>query len=286
MSILNCKGLAKKIQDQVKESITSNGYTPGLAVIIIGDRPDSILYVNKKKEMCEKVGIKSKIVQLSSTVSQENVLAMITAFNDDPEVHGILIQLPLPEHLNEEKILHRVKLEKDVDGFHATNMGFLAMEKRVPKFIPCTPKGCMTLLKEENIELQGKHVVVVGKSNVVGLPVSLLMMKENATVTVCNVHTQNLKDLTKQADILVSCCGQAEMIKGEDLKEGVVVIDIGINYKPDSSKKSGRKLVGDVHFESAQKVASKITPVPGGMGVITVATLMENTLTAYKNTLV
>ena len=287
--ILDGRELSKKINSEIKQKI--EGYCekhqdskPGLGVIIVGDRKDSLLYVNMKRKKCEEVGIESKVIQLSANSSTENILGIVNIFNSDPTVHGILVQLPLPKHVNEETVLSAVDIDKDVDGFHASNMGNLAMERRTPLFTPCTPLGCLRLIDEYKIPLQGKNVVVIGKSNIVGLPISLMMMKRNATVTVCNVHTENLQEITQQADVIVSACGQAQMVRGDWVKDGVAVIDIGINHIQDPAhpdKPDKKKMVGDIHYEEVSEKASHITPVPGGVGPMTVAMLMENTYRAF-----
>ena len=275
--LLDGKKLASQIKESIRSNIINKGITPGLGVIIVGDRKDSALYVRMKNKACNEVGITSKIIKLSDNVSTENVLFIIDMFNSDNDVHGILIQLPLPEHINEDKVLSRVAINKDVDGFHATNIGNLAMEKRSPLFVPCTPKGCLRLLEEYNTEFKGKNAVVIGKSNIVGLPISLMLMKKDATVTVCHKFTKNLREIVQSADILISACGQAEMIRGDWLKEDVIIVDIGISHVTREGKDV---VVGDVCFEEANKVASYITPVPGGVGPMTVAMLMENTMNA------
>ena len=236
--ILDGRELSKKINTEIKQKI--EGYCekhedvkPGLGVIIVGDRKDSLVYVNMKRKKCEEIGIESKVIQLSENSSTENILGIVKIFNSDPTVHGILVQLPLPKHVNEEIVLAAVDIDKDVDGFHASNMGNLAMERRTPLFTPCTPLGCLRLIDEYKIPLQGKNVVVIGKSNIVGLPISLMMMKRNATVTVCNVHTDDLQSITQRADIIVSACGQGQMVRGDWVKDGVVIIDIGINHIQD-----------------------------------------------------
>ena len=247
--------MEKKLATQIKESIRTNiinkSITPGLGVIIVGDRKDSALYVRMKNKACNEVGITSKIIKLSENVSTENVLFIIDMFNSDKDIHGILVQLPLPHHINEDEVLSRVAINKDVDGFHATNIGNLAMEKRSPLFIPCTPKGCLRLLEEYNIEFKGKNAVVIGKSNIVGLPISLMLMKKDATVTVCHKFTTNLREIVQGADILISACGQAEMVRGDWLKEGVIIVDIGINHVTRDDKNI---IVGDVCFEEANKI--------------------------------
>ena len=275
--LLDGKKLASQIKESIRSNIINKGITPGLGVIIVGDRKDSALYVRMKNKACNEVGITSKIIKLSKNVSTENILFIIDMFNSDNDVHGILVQLPLPEHINEDKVLSRVAINKDVDGFHATNIGNLAMEKRSPLFVPCTPKGCLRLLEEYNTEFKGKNAVVIGKSNIVGLPISLMLMKKDATVTVCHKFTKNLREIVQSADILISACGQAEMIRGDWLKEDVIIVDIGISHVTRDGKDV---VVGDVCFEEANKIASYITPVPGGVGPMTVAMLMENTMNA------
>ena len=287
MKLLDGKELSKKINLEIKQKIQAlkrtNQKKPGLAVVIIGDKKDSLLYVNMKRKVCKEIGIESKLVHISENFTTENIVAIIDILNRDNTVNGILVQLPLPEHINEETVLTSVSLEKDVDGFHSSNIGNVAMENRTPLFTPCTPLGCIRLLDEYNIDLLGKNVVVIGKSNIVGLPISLMLMKRNATVTVCHKHTQNLQQITKNADILVSACGQAEMIKKEWVKEGVVIIDIGISYITDPENQDKKKIVGDIDFKDVSEVASYITPVPGGVGPMTVSMLMENTYNSFVN---
>lgn len=283
--ILDGKKIAKSNNDIIKNKIDNkilcNKPAPGLGVIIVGDREDSKLYVNMKKKTCKYVGIKTKTISLDENVTTENVIGAVNIFNSDKTIHGILIQLPLPKHINENQVLTSVDIDKDVDGFHATNMGNLALDSREPLFTPCTPLGCMRLIEHYQIELEGKNAVVIGKSNIVGLPISLMLMKKNATVTVCHIHTKNLKEICKSADILISACGQKEMIKKDWIKEGVVIIDIGINYKDDPENPEKRKIVGDVDFDDCKNISSFITPVPGGVGPMTVSMLMENTYKAY-----
>jgi 5,10-methylene-tetrahydrofolate dehydrogenase/methenyl tetrahydrofolate cyclohydrolase len=268
------------------QRLQSNQYfeyaVPGLAVIQIGDKMESSVYIKKKCEACADVGFYSEVHKLEPDVTDDSVIALIDKLNANTRVNGILVQLPLPKHLNESKILNHIACDKDIDGFHAQNIGELAMTNREPAFVPCTPLGCLKILKHENIKLTGSHVVVIGKSNIVGLPMSLLLLKEGATVTVCHIDTKDLQSHTKRADIIVSACGQPEMIKKDWVKEGVVVIDVGTNFIPDSTKKSGKKLVGDVDFNEVKEVAHKISPVPGGVGPMTVAMLLSNTLKAFK----
>jgi 5,10-methylene-tetrahydrofolate dehydrogenase/methenyl tetrahydrofolate cyclohydrolase len=285
MTILDGKKMSEKTLNEIKDEIKKRDWKNkiGLAVIMIGIRKDSSIYVRKKMEACERVGIKSYKIELKTTVTNEMVCKEIEKLNTNDTIHGILIQLPIPRHLNEEKILRKINYLKDVDGFHANNMGYLAMERREPLFIPCTPLGCFELLKEYNIEMEGKEVVVIGKSNIVGLPMALIMMKEMATVTVCHKMTKNIEEHTKRADILIVGVGKGHMIKKDWVKEGVVVIDIGINVLKDETRKRGYRLIGDVDYENVKGVASYITPVPGGVGPMTVAMLIKNTLKSYKN---
>ena len=283
--IIDGKTISKQILNDIKNEIHLYNWKNkiGLAVIIIGNRSDSTIYVKKKIEACNKVGINSYKIELNSTVNNETVCNEIEKLNNNNNIHGILIQLPIPKHLNEEKILRKINYLKDVDGFHANNIGYLAMEKRTPLFIPCTPLGCLELINHYKIPIKGKNVVVIGKSNIVGLPMALIMMKEMATVTVCHIETVNIKEHTTKADIIIVGVGKAKMIKKDWVKKGVVIIDIGINTIKDDTKKKGYKLVGDVDYDNVKELASYITPVPGGVGPMTVAMLIKNTLKSYKN---
>ena len=251
INIINGKKISDLILKEIEETIEKNRIhgKPGLVVIQIGDKKESSIYIKKKREACEKVGIISQIYNLEESVSEKALCNLIDQLNNNRSINGILVQLPIPDHLNESFILNKIDYLKDVDGFHPKNIGNLALNHRLPKFIPCTPLGCMELLIRENIEIQGKHVVIIGKSNIVGLPMALLMMNALATVTVCHDKTENIKEHTKRADILISACGQPEMVKKDWLKEGVVVIDVGINSIVDKTKKTGYRLVGDVDFE-------------------------------------
>ena len=286
--IINGAEISKQILQEVADEIKSFKQIgiPGVAVVQIGNRVDSNVYVSKKCEACKRVGMNSVIHKLDETSTNDDVYKLIELLNLDTKIHGILVQLPLPSHLNEEKILSKISYLKDVDGFHARNIGNLAMEGRKPKFVPCTPLGCLELLKREKIEIKGKHAVIIGKSNIVGLPMALILMKELATVSVCHKDTVDIEKHTRMADILVSACGQAEMIKKDWLKEGVVIIDVGINSIPDPSKARGYRLVGDIDFNEVKDIASAITPVPGGVGPMTVAMLIKNTLEGFKNSII
>ena len=283
-NIIDGKKLSQQILGEIEKEIKSYSHIgkPGLAVIQVGGREDSSIYIRKKQEACDNAGITSTIHNLDVNVTSNRVCELIEKLNHDASINGILVQLPLPDHLNDEKILSKISYLKDVDGFHSRNMGDLAMEKRTPNFVPCTPLGCLELLKRYGIEIKGKHAVIVGKSNIVGLPMALLLMKEMATVTVCHIDTENITQHLKMADIVVSACGQPMMIKKEWLKEDVVVIDVGINSIPDATKKRGYRLVGDVDFENVKEIAKAITPVPGGVGPMTVTMLLRNTLEVFK----
>jgi len=283
------KSIRSRLHDEIKEKQRTNPrFIPSLKIIQVGDRPDSTTYVRMKLKAAEEAEIACELVHLPSDISEPELLQQIECFNNDPSVHGILVQLPIPDHLSEHTITSAVVDEKDVDGFGATNIGELAKRGGKPFFVPCTPKGVMVLLKESGVDLKGKDAVVIGRSDIVGSPVSYLLKNADATVTVCHSKTKDLKGIVKRADIVVAAIGKAGFVKGDWLKEGAVVIDVGTNYIPDESKKSGQRLVGDVDFESAVEVASQITPVPGGVGPMTVAMLLQNVVesaTSYSHRL-
>ena len=275
--ILDGKAVSQRIKDELKievEALKEKGVNPGLAVVIVGDNPASRVYVNSKKKACAEIGIASFEYALEESTTEEELLALVRKLNNDSTVNGILVQLPLPKHINEETIINAITPEKDVDAFHPVNVGKIMIGNF--DFLPCTPAGVMELIKESSIDLEGKKCVVVGRSNIVGKPQSMLLLHKNATVTICHSRTKNLAEECRQADVLVVAVGRANMITGDMVKEGAVVIDVGMNRLPD------KKLVGDVDFESVSKVASYITPVPGGVGPMTIATLMKNTVTAAK----
>ncbi|RID70801.1 hypothetical protein BRARA_C02784 [Brassica rapa] len=276
------KSISDEIKIEVSRMDASIHVVPGLAVILVGDSQDSASYVSNKKKACESAGIKSVDVCLPEHSSEEDVLKHILSFNNDPSIHGILVQLPLPSHLNEANILNVIKKEKDVDGFHPFNMGLLAMRGREPDFVPCTPKGCIELLHRYNVEIEGKRAVVIGRSNIVGMPVAHLLQNEDATVTTIHSKTKNPEEIAREADILIAAAGQPNMVRGSWIKPGAVVIDVGINHIEDLNAPRGRRVVGDVCYEEACKVASAITPVPGGVGPMTIAMLLSNTLTSAK----
>ncbi|KAL9619522.1 MAG: hypothetical protein Q9160_005885 [Pyrenula sp. 1 TL-2023] len=273
--------IAKKIRERIETEIQEKQkvnprYKPSLKIIQVGDRPDSSTYVRMKLKAAEEAKIGCEIINLPTTISEPELLLTITKFNNDPDIHGILVQLPLPDHISEANITAAVANEKDVDGFGTTNIGELAKRGGKPLFIPCTPQGVMALLQESGVELKGKDAVVIGRSDIVGSPVSYLLKNADATVTVCHSKTQNLKEVVKRADVVIAAIGKPDFVKGDWLKPGAVVIDVGTNYIPDNTKKAGRRLIGDVEFSSAVEVASQITPVPGGVGPMTVAMLMQN----------
>lgn len=273
--------IAKSIRDKIQADIAkaqeiNPRYRPSLTIIQVGDRSDSSTYVRMKLKAAEEAQITCNLVHYPESITEPELLQNITRFNNDPTVHGILVQLPVPKHISEHTITSAVAEEKDVDGFGASNIGELAKRGGRPLFVPCTPKGVMVLLEKSGVDLKGKNAVVLGRSDIVGSPVSALLRNADATVTICHSQTKNLEDHVKSADILVAAIGQPQFVKGEWLKPGVVVIDVGTNYIQDDSKKSGQRLVGDVDYDSAVHVASKITPVPGGVGPMTVAMLLQN----------
>uniref|UniRef100_A0A1D1YMR3 Bifunctional protein FolD n=1 Tax=Anthurium amnicola TaxID=1678845 RepID=A0A1D1YMR3_9ARAE len=284
--IIDGKAIAEAIRGEIAAEVLSlsqtHGQVPGLAVVIVGSRKDSESYVRTKRKACAEVGIRSFDVDLPGDIPEVDVIQKVHQLNSNPEVHGILVQLPLPKHINEEKVLSEISIEKDVDGFHPLNIGKLAMKGREPLFLPCTPKGCLELLSRSGISIKGKKAVVVGRSNIVGLPVALLLLKADATVTIVHSHTPDPESIIREADIVIAAAGQAMMIKGDWIKSGAAVIDVGTNAIDDPSKKSGYRLVGDVDFQEAKKVAGWLTPVPGGVGPMTVAMLLKNTLEGAK----
>ena len=274
--------LKASIKAEVDQRKIKNLPVPGLATVLVGSDPASKSYVRAKHRACDALGIRSVGIDLPAEISQEDLESKIKELAEDASIHGILVQLPLPADLDEERALNCIPLNKDVDGFHPVNIGRLAQKGRQPLFTPCTPSGIIYLLKKYTGMIEGKQAVVLGRSNIVGMPVALLLLRENATVTICHSRTKDLPSIIKDADILIAAIGRAEFVKGDWIKLGAVVIDVGVNRVEDSSKKNGYRLVGDVDFESAQKMASAITPVPGGVGPMTIAMLMRNTLSAAK----
>ena len=272
--IINGAELAKKVKDEVKHEIETNNLNVCLAVIIVGDNPASRVYVNSKKKDCQEVGIKSLEYALPENTTQEDLLNLVDKLNNDVNVNGILVQLPLPKHINENMVIEKISPLKDVDAFHAINVGKIMIGDY--DFLPCTPAGCMELIKSTGVEISGKNAVVVGRSNIVGKPMAMLLLHENATVTICHSKTKNLPEICKTADILVAAVGIPNFINKNMVKEGAIVIDVGMNRLPD------KKLCGDVDFNDVLDTVSRITPVPGGVGLMTRAILMKNTLTASK----
>ncbi len=262
-----------RVADEVK-ALKCDGVEPCLAVILVGNDPASKVYVGNKKKACEFCGIRSLEYVLPEETTQEELTKLIKQLNDDTSVNGILCQLPLPKHLDEKAVLNLIKPEKDVDAFHPENVGHIMIGDF--NFLPCTPAGIMEMLRYENISLDGKSCVIIGRSNIVGKPMAMLMLKENATVTICHSHTENLKDVVAGADVIVAAVGRANFVTADMVKNGAVIIDVGINRMADG------KLCGDVDFEACKEKASYITPVPGGVGPMTIATLMQNTITATK----
>lgn len=287
--LINGKQIAATIRGEIKAEVEAMkaeyGRVPGLATVLVGARKDSQTYVRMKKRACAEVGITSFAHDLPADITPEELALIIEELNANPDVNGILVQLPLPKHIDEETILAAVSLEKDVDGFHPLNIGRLSMKGRSPLFVPCTPKGCIELLDRMGVEIQGKNAVVLGRSNIVGLPVAMLLLHRNATLTICHSRTKNMPDVIRQADILIAAVGRAEMVRGDWVKPGAVVIDVGVNAVDDPTRKKGYRLVGDVAFDEVKEVASAITPVPGGVGPMTIAMLLRNTLDGAKRTL-
>lgn len=282
--IMDGKATAKLLQEELTLALTrikESGATvlPKLVVILVGENPASQVYVNKKVKTAEKIGILSEVVLMPDTTTEETLVLEINRLNNDKTVHGILVQLPLPKQINEDVIITAIDSKKDVDGFHPVNVGKLALGQDVLSK-PCTPAGVMTLLEKYNVPLAGKHAVIVGRSNIVGKPMALMLLQKNATVTLCHSHSNPLCDFTKDADIIVAAVGIPNLIQPEHIKAGAVVIDVGINRLEAEDGKG--KLVGDVDFEACKPKASLITPVPGGVGPMTIATLMQNTLALYQ----
>jgi len=295
--ILNGKEFANKVTDELLLAVKEVGITPGLAVIIVGDDPASHVYVNMKEKACKRAGFLSKKFEVDKNITEMELVKLIETLNNDKSIHGILLQLPLPKHLDEKRLLSVISPFKDVDGFHPVNVGKLMIGEK--GFIPCTPRGIIELLKHYKIELEGKNAVVLGRSNIVGKPMAMLLLRENSTVTICHSKTKNLKNICKNADILIAAIGKPYFVDKEFVKVGAVVVDVGVNSvdneetakkffiknkkKLESFNKKGYVLCGDVNFESVFEVASKITPVPGGVGPLTIAMLLKNTFESCKN---
>ena len=285
-TIIDGKAIAAQVRGEVTEKVSTlkaKGITPCLAVILVGENPASVSYVTGKQKALAEVGMADRSLHLPESTTEEELLKIIDDLNKDTAVHGILVQLPLPEHINEEKVLLAIDPEKDVDGFHPMNVGNLVIGKKA--FLPCTPHGIIVLLEKMGIETRGKHAVVIGRSNIVGKPVSLLLARKetNCTVTICHTGTKNMAEMTRQADILIAATGRPHTVTKDMVKPGAVVIDVGVNRIPDDTKKSGFRLTGDCDYADLLETASFITPVPGGVGPMTIAMLMFNTLESAEN---
>ncbi len=286
MELIDGNQIAADIIAELKAQVSAlTGRKPCIALVRVGEDPASVSYVTKKQQMSAEIGIESRLILLPVTITQAELFALVDGLNADPTVDGILVQSPLPKGMNEVAVFRRIAAHKDVDGFHVLNLGKLAQEDHTG-FTACTPAGIMELLKRSGVKLAGQHVVVLGRSLIVGKPVALLAMSRtewaNATVTVCHSQTANLPALTRQADVLIAAIGKAEFVTADMVKPGAIVIDVGMNRVPDSTKKSGFRLTGDVHFPTVAPLCSKITPVPGGVGPMTVAMLMLNTVKAHR----
>lgn len=284
-TIIDGKAIAAQVRGEVKDKVSAlkeKGITPCLAVILVGENPASVSYVTGKQKALAEVGMADRSMHLPESTSEEELLKIIDDLNKDDTVHGILVQLPLPKHINEEKVIMAIDPAKDVDGFHPVNVGNMVIGKKA--FLPCTPHGIIVLLEKMGIETSGKHAVVIGRSNIVGKPVSLLLARKetNCTVTICHTGTKDIASFTRQADIIIAASGHPHTVTKDMVKEGAVVIDVGVNRIPDSSKKSGFRLIGDTDYADLLETASFITPVPGGVGPMTIAMLMFNTLEAAE----
>ncbi len=287
--IIDGKQIATQMRREIKEQteqLKQKGIIPGLGVIIAGDDPASQSYVRAKTKACDKAGIYSVDEHLSADVSQEKLISLINSMNSNPKIHGILVQLPLPDHIDESEVLLTINPEKDVDGFHPTNLGKMLTGQKAP--LSCTPHGIIQLLQKTGIQIEGAEVVIVGRSNIVGKPLANMLIQKNdtgnATVTICHTRTKNLAEHTRRADIIVAAAGRANTITADMIKEGAAVIDVGVNRIDDATKKKGYRLVGDVDFENVKEKAAFITPVPGGVGPMTITMLLYNVLEAAKNT--
>lgn len=286
--MIDGRAIAKKVRDEVAvraKALTRKGIKPGLAVVLVGEDPASVVYTSSKAKAAEEAGMFSLNIKLPADTSQADLIRRIDELNSNPNVHGILVQMPLPKQIDPDTIIRRIDPAKDVDGFHPVNVGKMLVGEQ-DGFIPCTPAGIQVLLRESGVKTPGKDCVIIGRSNIVGKPMAALMIQDNdnanCTVTVCHRHTADLGSQTRRADILIVAAGRARMVSGDMIKAGAVVIDVGTNRIADATTKSGTRLVGDVDFESVREVASKITPVPGGVGPMTIAMLMSNTVRAAE----
>ena len=284
--IIDGRPVAKRIQSEIKTTAsafkTQTGLVPGLGVVLAGDDPASAMYVRMKRRACERVGIRSEAQILRGNSTQKQVEDAVRGYNSDPDIHGILVQLPLPDQIDEEAVLSEISLEKDVDGIHPINLGRLGMRGREPTFTPATPTGVMVLIEETGDSIEGAQAVVIGRSNIVGLPVALMLTNANATTTICHSRTRDLPAVVRQADIVVAAVGRPEYVKGDWLKPGAIVIDVGSNSVDDPESDKGYRYVGDVEFDSAQAIAGYISKVPGGVGPMTITMLLSNTLKAAQ----
>jgi methylenetetrahydrofolate dehydrogenase (NADP+)/methenyltetrahydrofolate cyclohydrolase len=284
--IIDGKAISEKLLSEIAadvESLVKDGLPrPGLAAVLVGDNPASQQYVSMKRKNCAKYGLESYGYTLPKTASQAEVEGLVKELNADPKVNGILVQLPLPDHLNDEQILNAISVEKDVDGFHPINIGRLAQKGREPLFVPCTPDGCIYLIDQTGFQLKGANAVVLGRSNIVGMPVALLLVKRDATVTICHSRSKDLPGICRNADVLIAAVGKPEMVKADWIKPGAVVIDVGTNRVDDPTTEKGYRLAGDVDFNEAKEVAGWISPYPGGVGPMTITMLLRNTVRAAK----
>jgi methylenetetrahydrofolate dehydrogenase (NADP+)/methenyltetrahydrofolate cyclohydrolase len=284
--IIDGKSIAEQVRAEVTADVTkmveAGKPRPGLATVLVGDNPASKTYVASKQKACAQAGIESFGYNLPATTAQAELEALVGELNENPRVNGILVQLPLPSGLDEERVLRKISIEKDVDGFHPINIGRLAQKGRDPLFVPCTPAGVILLLDKVGVQLDGANAVVLGRSNIVGMPVALLLVRRNSTVTICHSRSHDLPGICRRADVLVAAVGRAEMVRGDWVKPGAVIIDVGINRVEDPSSPKGYRLVGDVCFDEVKEVAGAITPVPGGVGPMTIALLLRNTARAAK----
>ncbi len=285
--IIDGRAVAKRLQGEIGKAVVDfeneTGFVPGLGVVLVGDDAASAMYVRMKRRACERVGIHSKAEILPASATQAEVENAVRSYNADPSIHGILVQLPMPDHIDEEAVLNEVSLAKDVDGIHPMNLGRLGMRGREPSFTPATPTGVMALINETGAQVEGAEAVVIGRSNIVGLPVALMLTNANATVTICHSRTRDLPAVVKRGDIVVAAVGRAEFVKGDWLKPGAVVIDVGSNSVPDANSEKGYRYVGDVDYAAALAVAGHITKVPGGVGPMTITMLLANTLKAARS---
>lgn len=287
--IIDGRPVAQRIQGEIKRAVeelrAKSGAAPGLGVVLVGDDPASAMYVRMKRRACERAGLHSAARILPASLTQAEVENAVRSFNADPNIHGILVQLPLPDHIDEEATLNEISLAKDVDGIHPMNLGRLGMRGREPTFTPATPTGVMRLIAETGEAIEGKRAVVIGRSNIVGLPAALMLANANATVTICHSRTRDLPGTVRGADIVVAAIGRAEYVKGDWIQPGAIVIDVGSNSAPDPDSEKGYRYVGDVEFESARAIAGYITKVPGGVGPMTITMLLSNTLKAARQSL-